>query len=161
MIILPIFFMINDEQSSFKGEIFMKIINFHTEKFFTNGIWMIIISFVFILVFMYLLFKNEKPFSIDNKESWKETFLGFGFIFFTFIFVVSTYLVIKSKPVLTIKYVKMSEQSEEPNKDDVINKIKNGHVYGEYENGIYKVFEKEFVLNKNEYKQLEMNLKQK
>ena len=147
--------MINDEQSSFKGEIFMKIINFHTEKFFTNGIWMIIISFVFILVFMFLLFKNEKPFSIDNKESWKETFLGFGFIFFTFIFVVSTYLVIKSKPVLTIKYVKTSEQSEEPNKDDVINKIINGHVYGEYENGIYKVFEKEFVLSKSEYKQLE------
>lgn len=155
MIISPIFSMINDEQSSFKGEIFMKIINFHTEKFFTNGIWMIIISFVFILVFMFLLFKNEKPFSIDNKESWKETFLGFGFIFFTFIFVVSTYLVIKSKPVLTIKYVKMSEQSEEPNKDDVINKIINGHVYGEYENGIYKVFEKEFVLSKHEYEQLE------
>ena len=155
MIISPIFSMINDEQSSFKGEIFMKIINFHTEKFFTNGIWMIIISFVFILVFMFLLFKNEKPFSIDNKESWKETFLGFGFIFFTFIFVVSTYLVIKSKPVLTIKYVKTSEQSEEPNKDDVINKIINGHVYGEYENGIYKVFEKEFVLSKSEYKQLE------
>lgn len=133
----------------------MKIINFHTEKFFTNGIWMIIISFVFILVFMFLLFKNEKPFSIDNKESWKETFLGFGFIFFTFIFVVSTYLVIKSKPVLTIKYVKTSEQSEELNKYDVINKIINGHVYSEYENGIYKVFEKEFVLSKNEYKQLE------
>lgn len=147
--------MINDEQSSFKGEIFMKIINFHTEKFFTNGIWMIIISFVFILLFMYLLFKSEKPFSIDNKESWKETFLGFGFIFFTFIFIVSTYLVLKSKPVLTIKYVQTSEQNEEPNKDDVINKIINGHVYGEYENGIYKVFEKEFVLSKNEYKQLE------
>lgn len=155
MIISPIFFMINDEQSSFKGEIFMKIINFHTEKFFTNGIWMIIISFVFILLFMYLLFKSEKPFSIDNKESWKETFLGFGFIFFTFIFIVSTYLVLKSKPVLTIKYVQTSEQNEEPNKDDVINKIINGHVYGEYENGIYKVFEKEFVLSKNEYKQLE------
>lgn len=147
----------------------MKITNFHTEKFFTNGIWMIIISFVFILIFMYFLFKNEKPFSIDNKESWKETFLGFGFIFFTFIFIVSTYLVLKSKPVLTIKYVQTSEQNEEaneivpkePNKDDVINKIINGHVYGEYENGIYKVFEKEFVLNKNEYKQLEMNLKQK
>ena len=147
----------------------MKIINFHTEKFFTNGIWMIIISFVFILIFMYFLFKNEKPFSIDNKESWKETFLGFGFIFFTFIFIVSTYLVLKSKPVLTIKYVQTSEQNEEPNeivqnepnKDDVINKIINGHVYGEYENGIYKVFEKEFVLSKHEYEQLEMNLKQK
>lgn len=139
----------------------MKIINFHTEKFFTNGIWMIIISFVFILIFMYFLFKNEKPFSIDNKESWKETFLGFGFIFFTFIFIVSTYLVLKSKPILMIKYVKMSEQSEEPNKDDVINKIINGHVYVEYENGIYRVFEKEFVLSKHEYKQLEMNLKQK
>ena len=155
MIISPIFSMINDEQSSFKGEIFMKIINFHTEKFFTNGIWMIIISFVFILIFMYFLFKNEKPFSIDNKESWKDTFLSFGFIFFTFIFIVSTYLVLKSKPILMIKYVKMSEQSEELNKDDVINKIINGHVYGEYENGIYKVFEKEFVLSKNEYKQLE------
>jgi len=151
--------MINDEQSSFKGEIFMKIINFHTEKFFTNGIWMIIISFIFILFFMYLLFKNEKPFSIDNKESWKDTFLSFGFIFFTFIFIVSTYLVLKSKPILMIKYVKTSEQSEEPNKDDVINKIINGHVYGEYENGIYKVFEKEFVLNKNEYKQLEERIK--
>lgn len=137
----------------------MKIINFHTEKFFTNGIWMIIISFIFILVFMYLLFKSEKPFSIDNKESWKETFLGFGFIFFTFIFVVSTYLVIKSKPVLTIKYIQTSEQNEELNKDDVINKIINGHVYGEYENGIYKVFEKEFVLSKNEYKQLEERIK--
>lgn len=137
----------------------MKIINFHTEKFFTNGIWMITISFVFILVFMFLLFKNEKPFSIDNKESWKETFLGFGFIFFTFIFVVSTYLVIKSKPVLTIKYIQTSEQNEELNKDDVINKIINGHVYGEYENGIYKVFEKEFVLSKNEYKQLEERIK--
>lgn len=135
----------------------MKIISFETEKFFTNGIWMIIISFVFILIFMFLLFKNEKPFSIDNKESWKETFLGFGFIFFTFIFVVSTYLVIKSKPVLIIKYIKTSEQSEELNKDDVINKIINGHVYGEYENRIYKVFEKEFVLNENEYKQLEEN----
>jgi hypothetical protein len=151
--------MINDEQSSFKGEIFMKIISFETEKFFTNGIWMIIISFVFILIFMYFLFKNEKPFSIDNKESWKETFLGFGFIFFTFIFVVSTYLVIKSKPVLTIKYVQTSEQNEELNKDDVINKIINGHVYGEYENGIYKVFEKEFVLSKNEYKQLKKEIK--
>lgn len=137
----------------------MKIINFHTEKFFTNGIWMIIISFVFILIFMYLLFKREKPFSIDNKESWKETFLSFGFIFFTFIFVVSTYLVIKSKPVLTIKYIQTSEQNEELNKDDVINKIINGHIYGEYENGIYKVFEKEFVLNKNEYKQLEERIK--
>ena len=135
----------------------MKIISFETEKFFTNGIWMIIISFIFILVFMYLLFKNEKPFSIDNKESWKETFLGFGFIFFTFIFIVSTYLVLKSKPVLTIKYVQTSEQSEEPNKDDVINKIINGHVYGEYKNGIYKIFEKEFVLSENEYKQLEEN----
>lgn len=137
----------------------MKIINFHTEKFFTNGIWMIIISFIFILVFMYLLFKNEKPFSIDSKESWKETFLSFGFIFFTFIFVVSTYLVIKSKPILIIKYIKTSEQSEEPNKDDVINKIINGHVYDEYENGIYKVFEKEFVLSKHEYKQLEERIK--
>lgn len=151
--------MINDEQSSFKGEIFMKIINFHTEKFFTNGIWMIIISFIFILLFMYLLFKSEKPFSIDNKESWKETFLGFGFIFFTFIFIVSTYLVLKSKPVLTIKYVQTSEQNEEPNKDDVINKIINGHVYGEYKNGIYKVFEKEFVLSKHEYEQLEERIK--
>lgn len=153
----------------------MKIINFHTEKFFTNGIWMIIISFIFILFFMYLLFKNEKPFSIDNKESWKETFLGFGFIFFTFIFVVSTYLVLKSKPVLTIKYIQTTEQNEEPNeivqnepneivpkepnKDDVINKIINGHVYGEYENGIYKVFEKEFVLSKHEYEQLEKEIK--
>jgi len=145
----------------------MKIINFHTEKFFTNGIWMIIISFVFILFFMYLLFKNEKPFSIDNKESWKDTFLGFGFIFFTFIFVVSTYLVLKSKPVLIIKYIQTSEQNEEPNeivpkepnKDDVINKIINGHVYGEYENGIYKVFEKEFVLSKHEYEQLEERIK--
>lgn len=145
----------------------MKIINFHTEKFFTNGIWMIIISFIFILIFMYFLFKNEKPFSIDNKESWKETFLGFGFIFFTFIFVVSTYLVIKSKPVLTIKYVQTSEQNEEqneivpnePNKDDVINKIINGHVYGEYGNGIYKVFEKEFVLSKHEYEQLKEKIK--
>lgn len=145
----------------------MKIINFHTEKVFTNGIWMIIISFVFILFFMYLLFKNEKPFSIDNKESWKDTFLSFGFIFFTFIFVVSTYLVLKSKPILMIKYVKTSEQSEEPiedvltepNKDDVINKIINGHVYGEYENGIYKVFEKEFVLSKHEYEQLEERIK--
>ena len=151
--------MINDEQSSFKGEIFMKIINFHTEKFFTNGIWMIIISFVFILIFIFLLFKNEKPFSIDNKESWKDTFLSFGFIFFTFIFVVSTYLVLKSKPILTIKYIQTSEQNEEPNKDDVINKIINGHVYGEYENGIYKVFEKEFVLSKNEYEQLEERIK--
>ena len=149
----------------------MKIINFHTEKFFTNGIWMIIISFIFILLFMYLLFKSEKPFSIDNKESWKETFLGFGFIFFTFIFVLSTYLVLKSKPILMIKYIKTSEQNEEPNgiiqnepneivpkepnKDDVINKIINGHVYGEYENGIYKIFEKEFVLSKHEYEQLE------
>lgn len=139
----------------------MKIINFHTEKFFTNGIWMIIISFIFILVFMYFLFKNEKPFSIDNKESWKDTFLSFGFIFFTFIFVVSTYLVLKSKPVLIIKYIKTSEQNEEPNKDDVINKIINGHVYGEYGNGIYKIFEKEFVLSKHEYEQLEINLKQK
>lgn len=137
----------------------MKITNFHTEKFFTNGIWMIIISFIFILLFMYLLFKSEKPFSIDNKESWKETFLGFGFIFFTFIFIVSTYLVLKSKPVLTIKYVQTSEQNEEPNKDGVINKIINGHVYGEYGNGIYKVFEKEFVLSKNEYKQLEERIK--
>ena len=111
----------------------MKIINFHTEKFFTNGIWMIVISFIFILLFMYLLFKSEKPFSIDNKESWKETFLGFGFIFFTFIFIVSTYLVLKS--------------------------IINGHVYGEYENGIYKVFEKEFVLSKHEYEQLEERIK--
>lgn len=143
----------------------MKIINFHTEKFFTNGIWMIIISFIFILFFMYLLFKNEKPFSIDNKTSWKDIFLSFGFIFFTFIFIVSTYLVLKSKPILMIKYVKMSEQSEEPNgivqnepnKDDVINKIINGHVYGEYENGIYKVFEKEFVLSKHEYEQLKEN----
>ena len=137
----------------------MKIINFHTEKFFTNGIWMIIISFIFILVFMYLLFKSEKPFSIDNKESWKETFLGFGFIFFTFIFVVSTYLVLKSKPVLIIKYVQTSEQNEELNKDDVINKIINGHVYGEYGNGIYKVFENEFVLSKHEYEQLKKEIK--
>lgn len=135
----------------------MKIISFETEKFFTNGIWMIIISFIFILIFMYLLFKNEKPFSIDNKQSWKDTLLSFGFIFFTFIFVVSTYLVLKSKPILTIKYVQTSEQNEEPNKDDVINKIINGHVYGEYENGIYKIFEKEFVLSENEYKQLEEN----
>ena len=135
----------------------MKIINFHTEKFFTNGIWMIIISFIFILVFMYLLFKNEKPFSIDNKQSWKDTLLSLGFIFFTFIFVVSTYLVLKSKPILIIKYVQTSEQNEELNKDDIINKIINGHVYGEYENGIYKIFEKEFVLSENEYKQLEEN----
>ena len=137
----------------------MKIISFETEKFFTNGIWMIIISFIFILIFMYLLFKNEKPFSIDNKQSWKDTFLSFGFIFFTFIFVVSTYLVVKSKPVLTIKYIQTTEKNEEPNKDDVINKIINGHVYGEYENGIYRVFEKEFVLSENEYKQLEKEIK--
>lgn len=137
----------------------MKIISFETEKFFTNGIWMIIISFIFILIFMYLLFKNEKPFSIDNKQSWKDTLLSFGFIFFTFIFVVSTYLVVKSKPILIIKYVQTSEQNEELNKDDIINKIINGHVYGEYENGIYKVFEKEFVLSENEYKQLERKIK--
>ena len=105
---------------------------------------MIIISFVFILIFMYFLFKNEKPFSIDNKESWKDTFLSFGFIFFTFIFVISAYLVLKSKPVLTIKYVQTLEQNEEPNeivpkepnKDDVINKTINGHVYGKYKNEI-------------------------
>lgn len=102
---------------------------------------------------MYFLFKNKKkPFSIDNKKSWKDTFLSFGFIFFTFIFVISVYLVLKSKPVLTIKYVQTLEQNEEPNgivqnepneivpkepnKDDVINKTINGHVYGKYKNEI-------------------------
>lgn len=62
--------------------------------------------------------------------------MSFGFIFFTFIFVVSTYLVLKSKQVLTIKYVQTLEQNEELNKDNVINKIINDHVYGKYKNEI-------------------------
>lgn len=139
--------MINDEQSNFYKEIFMKVIGFYMENLFVNGLISTIVSGLLILILIFMLTKFETL----------EDILTVLLFLFLSIFLTSFYLLIKSKPILIVKYIKTEVTKEEISKDDAIDQIVNGRVYSEQDDNIYKVFEKEFVLSKNEYKQLEDN----
>jgi hypothetical protein len=139
--------MINDEQSNFYKEIFMKVIGFYMENLFVNGLISTIVSGLLILILIFMLTKFETL----------EDILTVLLFLFLSIFLTSFYLLIKSKPILIVKYIKTEVTKEEISKDDAIDQIVNGRVYSEQDDNIYKVFEKEFVLSKNEYKQLEEN----
>jgi len=125
----------------------MKVIGFYMENLFVNGLISTIVSGLLILILIFMLTKFETL----------EDILTVLLFLFLSIFLTSFYLLIKSKPILIVKYIKTEVTKEEISKDDAIDQIVNGRVYSEQDDNIYKVFEKEFVLSKNEYKQLEEN----
>lgn len=125
----------------------MKVIEFYMENLFVNGLISTIVSGLLILILIFMLTKFETL----------EDILTVLLFLFLSIFLTSFYLLIKSKPILIVKYIKTEVTKEEISKDDAINQIVNGHVYSEQDDNIYKVFEKEFVLSKHEYEQLEEN----
>ena len=125
----------------------MKVIGFYMENLFVNGLISTIVSGLLILILIFMLTKFETL----------EDILTVLLFLFLSIFLTSFYLLIKSKPILIVKYIKTEVTKEEISKDDAIDQIVNGRVYSEQDDNIYKVFEKEFVLSKNEYKQLEDN----
>ena len=125
----------------------MKVIGFYMENLFVNGLISTIVSGLLILILIFMLTKFETL----------EDILTVLLFLFLSIFITSFYLLIKSKPILIVKYIKTEVTKEEISKDDAIDQIVNGRVYSEQDDNIYKVFEKEFVLSKNEYKQLEDN----
>lgn len=133
----------------------MKVIGFYMESFFVNGLISTIIFGFLILILIFMLTKG-KPILLKTKHFKKlEDILTIFLFSFLIIFLTSFYLLIKSKPILIVKYIKTEATKEEISKENAINQIVNGCVYSEQDDNIYKVFEKEFVLNKNEYKQLE------
>lgn len=125
----------------------MKVIGFYMENLFVNGLISTIVSGLLILILIFMLTKFETL----------EDILTVLLFLFLSIFLTSFYLLIKSKPILIVKYIKTEVTKEEISKDDAIDQIVNGRVYSEQDDNIYKVFEKEFVLSKHEYKQLEEN----
>lgn len=125
----------------------MQVIGFYMENLFVNGLISTIVSGLLILILIFMLTKFETL----------EDILTVLLFLFLSIFLTSFYLLIKSKPILIVKYIKTEVTKEEISKDDAINQIVNGHVYSEQDDNIYKVFEKEFVLSKHEYEQLEEN----
>lgn len=125
----------------------MQVIGFYMENLFVNGLISTIVSGLLILILIFML----------TKFKTLEDILTVLLFLFLSIFLTSFYLLIKSKPILIVKYIKTEVTKEEISKDDAIDQIVNGRVYSEQDDNIYKVFEKEFVLSKNEYKQLEEN----
>lgn len=137
----------------------MKVIGFYMESFFVNGLISTIIFGFLILILIFMLTKG-KPILLKTKHFKKlEDILTIFLFSFLIIFLTSFYLLIKSKPILIVKYIKTEATKEEISKENAINQIVNGRVYSEQDDNIYKVFEKEFVLSKNEYKQLEERIK--
>lgn len=127
----------------------MKVIGFYMENLFVNGLISTIVSGLLILILIFMLTKFETL----------EDILTVLLFLFLSIFLTSFYLLIKSKPILIVKYIKTEVTKEEISKDDAIDQIVNGRVYSEQDDNIYKVFEKEFVLSKHEYEQLEKEIK--
>lgn len=125
----------------------MQVIGFYMENLFVNGLISTIVSGLLILILIFML----------TKFKTSEDILTILLFLFLSIFLTSFYLLIKSKPILIVKYIKTEATKEEISKDNAIDQIVNGRVYSEQDDNIYKVFEKEFVLSKNEYKQLEEN----
>lgn len=125
----------------------MQVIGFYMENLFVNGLISTIVSGLLILILIFML----------TKFKISEDILTILLFLFLSIFLTSFYLLIKSKPILIVKYIKTEATKEEISKDNAIDQIVNGRVYSEQDDNIYKVFEKEFVLSKNEYKQLEEN----
>lgn len=137
----------------------MKVIGFYMESFFVNGLISTIIFGFLILILIFMLTKG-KTILLKTKHFKKlEDILTIFLFSFLIIFLTSFYLLIKSKPILIVKYIKTEATKEEISKENAINQIVNGRVYSEQDDNIYKVFEKEFVLSKNEYKQLEKEIK--
>lgn len=137
----------------------MKVIGFYMESFFVNGLISTIIFGFLILILIFMLTKG-KPILLKTKHFKKlEDILTIFLFSFLIIFLTSFYLLIKSKPILIVKYIKTEATKEEISKENAINQIVNGRFYSEQDDNIYKVFEKEFVLSKNEYKQLEKEIK--
>ena len=137
----------------------MKVIGFYMESFFVNGLISTIIFGFLILILIFMLTKG-KPILLKTKHFKKlEDILTIFLFSFLIIFLTSFYLLIKSKPILIVKYIKTEATKEEISKENAINQIVNGRVYSEQDDNIYKVFEKEFVLSKNEYKQWEKEIK--
>lgn len=135
----------------------MKVIGFYMESFFVNGLISTIIFGFLILILIFMLTKG-KPILLKTKHFKKlEDILTIFLFSFLIIFLTSFYLLIKSKPILIVKYIKTEATKEEISKDNAIDQIVNGRVYSEQDDNIYKVFEKEFVLSKHEYEQLEEN----
>lgn len=133
----------------------MKVIGFYMESFFVNGLISTIIFGFLILILIFMLTKG-KPILLKTKHFKKlEDILTIFLFSFLIIFLTSFYLLIKSKPILIVKYIKTEATKEEISKENAINQIVNGRVYSEQDDNIYKVFEKEFVLSKHEYEQLE------
>lgn len=125
----------------------MQVIGFYMENLFVNGLISTIVSGLLILILIFML----------TKFKTLEDILTVLLFLFLSIFLTSFYLLIKSKPILIVKYIKTEVTKEEISKDDAIDQIVNGRVYSEQDDNIYKVFEKEFVLSKHEYEQLEEN----
>lgn len=125
----------------------MQVIGFYMENLFVNGLISTIVSGLLILILIFML----------TKFKTSEDILTILLFLFLSIFLTSFYLLIKSKPILIVKYIKTEATKEEISKDNAIDQIVNGRVYSEQDDNIYKVFEKEFVLSKHEYEQLEEN----
>lgn len=135
----------------------MQVIGFYMENLFVNGLISTIIFGFLIIISIFMLTKGKPILLKTNHFKTLEDILTVLLFLFLSIFLTSFYLLIKSKPILIVKYIKTEVTKEEISKDDAIDQIVNGRVYSEQDDNIYKVFEKEFVLSKNEYKQLEEN----
>lgn len=137
----------------------MQVIGFYMENLFVNGLISTLIFGLLIIISIFMLTKG-KPILLKTKHFKKlEDILTIFLFSFLIIFLTSFYLLIKSKPILIVKYIKTEATKEEISKENAINQIVNGHVYSEQDDNIYKVFEKEFVLSKHEYEQLEERIK--
>ena len=137
----------------------MKVIGFYMENLFVNGLISTIIFGFLIIISIFMLTKGKPILLKTNHFKTLEDILTVLLFLFLSIFLTSFYLLITSKPILIVKYIKTEVTKEEISKDDAIDQIVNGHVYSEQDDNIYKVFEKEFVLSKHEYEQLEKEIK--
>ena len=135
----------------------MKVIGFYMENLFVNGLISTIIFGFLIIISIFMLTKGKPILLKTNHFKTLEDILTVLLFLFLSIFLTSFYLLITSKPILIVKYIKTEVTKEEISKDDAIDQIVNGRVYSEQDDNIYKVFEKEFVLSKHEYEQLEEN----
>ena len=133
----------------------MKVIGFYMENLFVNGLISTIIFGFLIIISIFMLTKGKPILLKTNHFKTLEDILTVLLFLFLSIFLTSFYLLITSKPILIVKYIKTEVTKEEISKDDAIDQIVNGHVYSEQDDNIYKVFEKEFVLSKHEYEHLE------
>lgn len=137
----------------------MKVIGFYMENLFVNGLISTIIFGFLIIISIFMLTKGKPILLKTNHFKTLEDILTVLLFLFLSIFLTSFYLLITSKPILIVKYIKTEVTKEEISKDDAIDQIVNGRVYSEQDDNIYKVFEKEFVLSKHEYEQLEKEIK--